>query len=138
MHGSCAGGHFPPEPLQGWHVKRITATAPRRRSQGKQADVRRVAEVHFKVGLALQFLQNPAKALHHTQVHLSKRDVRQGLLPPPPVKRCQQCQVIAISRSVSFCLNADLGLTGGLSSPQQTATPCATRSRCSICLATTC
>ena len=36
--------------------------------QGKQADVRRVAEVHFKVGLALQFLQNPAKALTHTQV----------------------------------------------------------------------
>ena len=36
--------------------------------QGKAADVRRVAEVHFKVGLALQFLQNLAKALHHTQV----------------------------------------------------------------------
>ncbi len=31
--------------------------------------MRRVAEVHFKVGLALQFLQNPAKALTHTQVN---------------------------------------------------------------------
>ena len=40
--------------------------------QGKPADVRRVAEVHFKVGLALQFLQNPAKALHHMQVMTSQ------------------------------------------------------------------
>ena len=55
--------------------------------QGKQADVRRVAEVHFKVGLALQFLQNPAKALHHTQVsrRLGETHVQHGPKFPPPL-----------------------------------------------------
>jgi len=53
-------------------VKQLTCC---RGVQGKQADVRRVAEVHFKVGLALQFLQNPAKALHHTQVGMHSHDV---------------------------------------------------------------
>lgn len=36
--------------------------------QGMPPVTRRVAEVHYKIGLALQFLEEPAKALHHTQV----------------------------------------------------------------------
>jgi len=39
--------------------------------QGKSAPVRRLAELHFKAGLALQFQNRAAPALTHTQARAS-------------------------------------------------------------------
>lgn len=51
--------------------------------QEMAAVTRRVAEVHYKIGLALQFLEEPAKALHHTQVLCPGASARPSILSAP-------------------------------------------------------